>query len=109
MAATNRSAILDPAPLRPRRFDRQVVVDRPDINGREAILNVRSQHVLLGPDVDLRTIAALTPGFVERTLPTSSIRLPFLPPGITKRRWVRLGSMRQWTGQSADWRERADS
>ena len=64
MAATNRSAILDPAPLRPRRFDRQVVVDRPDINGREAILNVRSQHVFLGPDVDLRKHAALTPGFV---------------------------------------------
>ncbi len=68
MAATNRPEILDPALLRPGRFDRQVVVDRPDINGREAILKIHSQHVLLGPDVDLRKIAALTPGFVGADL-----------------------------------------
>ncbi|MGD0658456.1 MAG: ATP-dependent zinc metalloprotease FtsH [Syntrophorhabdales bacterium] len=68
MAATNRPEILDPALLRPGRFDRQVVVDRPDINGREAILKVHSRHVLLGPDVDLRKIAALTPGFVGADL-----------------------------------------
>jgi cell division protease FtsH len=68
MAATNRPEILDPALLRPGRFDRQVVVDRPDINGREAILKVQSRHVLLGPDVDLRKIAALTPGFVGADL-----------------------------------------
>jgi cell division protease FtsH len=68
MAATNRPEILDPALLRPGRFDRQVVIDRPDINGREAILKIHSRHVLLGPDVDLRKIAALTPGFVGADL-----------------------------------------
>jgi cell division protease FtsH len=68
MAATNRPEILDPALLRPGRFDRQVMIDRPDINGREAILKIHSQHVLLGPDVDLRKIASLTPGFVGADL-----------------------------------------
>jgi cell division protease FtsH len=68
MAATNRPEILDPALLRPGRFDRQVVIDRPDINGREAILKIHSQTVLLGPDVDLRKIASLTPGFVGADL-----------------------------------------
>jgi cell division protease FtsH len=68
MAATNRPEILDPALLRPGRFDRQVLVDRPDINGREAILKIHSRNVLLGPDVDLRKIASLTPGFVGSDL-----------------------------------------
>ncbi len=68
MAATNRPEILDPALLRPGRFDRQVVVDRPDINGREAILRIHTRDVLLSPDVDLRKIAALTPGFVGADL-----------------------------------------
>ena len=68
MAATNRPEILDPALLRPGRFDRQVVVDRPDINGREAILKIHSRDVLLAPGVDLRKIAALTPGFVGADL-----------------------------------------
>ena len=68
MAATNRPEILDPALLRPGRFDRQVLIDRPDINGREAILKIHSREVLLGPDVDLRKIAALTPGFVGADL-----------------------------------------
>jgi len=68
MAATNRPEILDPALLRPGRFDRQVVVDRPDINGREAILKIHCRNVLIGPDVDLRKIAALTPGFVGADL-----------------------------------------
>jgi cell division protease FtsH len=63
MSATNRPEILDPALLRPGRFDRQVVLDRPDINGREAILKIHSRKVLLGPDVDLRKIAGLVPGF----------------------------------------------
>ena len=53
MAATNRPEILDPALLRPGRFDRQVLLDRPDIKGREAILKIHSKKVLLGPDVDL--------------------------------------------------------
>ncbi len=68
MAATNRPEILDPALLRPGRFDRQVLVDRPDINGREAILKIHSRHVLLSPDVELRKVAGRTPGFVGADL-----------------------------------------
>jgi cell division protease FtsH len=68
MAATNRPEILDPALLRPGRFDRQVLVDRPDINGREAILKIHSENVLLAPEVDLRKIAGRTPGFVGADL-----------------------------------------
>ncbi|MBW2000507.1 MAG: AAA family ATPase, partial [Deltaproteobacteria bacterium] len=68
MAATNRPEILDPALLRPGRFDRQVLVDRPDINGREAILKIHSRNVLLGPEVDLRKLAGRTPGFVGADL-----------------------------------------
>ena len=62
MAATNRPEVLDQALLRPGRFDRMVVVDRPDLNGRVEILQVHSRKVKLGPDVDLRSIAAQTPG-----------------------------------------------
>jgi cell division protease FtsH len=68
MAATNRPETLDAALLRPGRFDRTVVVDRPDIGGREAILKVHIRNVLLGPDVDLRHVAALTPGSVGADL-----------------------------------------
>ena len=68
MAATNRPEILDPALLRPGRFDRQVLVDRPDINGREAILKIHARNVLLDPEVDLRKIAGRTPGFVGADL-----------------------------------------
>ena len=68
MAATNRPEILDPALLRPGRLDRQVLVDRPDINGREAILKIHSKNVLLGSEVDLRKIAGRTPGFVGADL-----------------------------------------
>src|SRR5713101_6285952 len=68
MAATNRPETLDAALLRPGRFDRTVVVDRPDIKGREAILKVHVRHVKLGDDVDLRRVAALTPGSVGADL-----------------------------------------
>ena len=68
MAATNRPEILDPALMRPGRLDRQVLVDRPDINGREAILKIHSRNVVLGPEVDLRGIAGRTPGFVGADL-----------------------------------------
>jgi len=68
MSATNRPEILDAALLRPGRFDRQVLLDRPDINGREAILKIHSRKVLLGPDVDLRKIAGLVPGFAGADL-----------------------------------------
>ncbi len=68
MAATNRPEILDPALLRPGRFDRHIVVDRPDLKGREAILKVHTRHVKLAPDVDLKVIAARTPGMVGADL-----------------------------------------
>jgi len=63
VAATNRKDVLDPALLRPGRFDRTIHVPNPDIKGREKILNVHARKVPLGPDVDLRLIARGTPGF----------------------------------------------
>jgi cell division protease FtsH len=68
MAATNRPEILDPALLRPGRFDRHVVVDRPDIVGREEILKIHTRNIKLSPDVDLKVIASRTPGFVGADL-----------------------------------------
>ncbi|NWF93690.1 MAG: ATP-dependent metallopeptidase FtsH/Yme1/Tma family protein [Syntrophaceae bacterium] len=68
MAATNRPEILDPALLRPGRFDRHVVVDRPDLVGREEILRIHTRNVKLSPDVDLKVIASRTPGFVGADL-----------------------------------------
>jgi len=68
MAATNRPEILDPALLRPGRFDRHILVDRPDIRGREEILRVHCQRVKLAADVDLKVLAARTPGFVGADL-----------------------------------------
>jgi cell division protease FtsH len=68
MAATNRPEILDLALLRPGRFDRQVAVDRPDVKGREAILRVHTKGVKLTDDVDLKVLAARTPGFVGADL-----------------------------------------
>jgi cell division protease FtsH len=68
MAATNRPEILDPALLRPGRFDRQVLVDRPDVRGREKILQLHAKKVKLSPAVDLGVVAAKTPGFVGADL-----------------------------------------
>jgi cell division protease FtsH len=68
MAATNRPDILDPALLRPGRFDRRVVLDRPDMKGREAILKVHIKGKPIAPDVDLSVIAKSTPGFVGADL-----------------------------------------
>ncbi|GIX49472.1 MAG: ATP-dependent zinc metalloprotease FtsH [Candidatus Tectimicrobiota bacterium] len=68
LAATNRPELLDPALLRPGRFDRQILVDRPDVRGREAILRVHAKHVKLAPDVDLKVLAQRTPGFVGADL-----------------------------------------
>jgi cell division protease FtsH len=70
MAATNTPEVLDAALLRAGRFDRQVLVDRPDVEGREAILKVHAAKVKLGPNVDLKTIAARTPGMVGADLAT---------------------------------------
>src|SRR5256884_4421837 len=63
IAATNRPDVLDPALLRPGRFDRRVVVARPDVKGREEILRVHTRKVPIGDDVDLSIIARGTPGF----------------------------------------------
>ena len=68
MAATNRPEVLDQALLRPGRFDRQVVVDKPDVRGREAILRLHARAVVLAPGVDLGVIAARTPGFAGADL-----------------------------------------
>ena len=68
MAATNRPEILDPALLRPGRFDRHVAIDRPDIQGRTKILQVHARRLTLGPDVDLGKVAAKTPGFAGADL-----------------------------------------
>jgi cell division protease FtsH len=68
MAATNRPEILDPALLRPGRFDRHVLVDRPDIQGREDILKVHVRGLKLANDVDIKVLAARTPGFVGADL-----------------------------------------
>ena len=68
MAATNRPEVLDPALLRPGRFDRQVLVDKPDVKGREAILNIHTKNVTLSQQIDLRVIAARTAGFAGADL-----------------------------------------
>jgi cell division protease FtsH len=68
MGATNRPEVLDPALLRPGRFDRQVLVDKPDIRGREEILSIHTKGVKVGPNVDLKVIAARTAGFAGADL-----------------------------------------
>ncbi|MHC5188168.1 ATP-dependent zinc metalloprotease FtsH [Enterococcus cecorum] len=68
IAATNRSDVLDPALLRPGRFDRQILVGRPDVKGREAILRVHAKNKPLADDVDLKVIAQQTPGFAGADL-----------------------------------------
>ncbi|MDD2903661.1 MAG: ATP-dependent zinc metalloprotease FtsH [Syntrophales bacterium] len=68
MAATNRPEILDPALIRPGRFDRHILVDRPSLIGREDILKIHTRKVKLGPDVNLNTLAARTPGMVGADL-----------------------------------------
>ena len=76
IAATNRPDVLDPALLRPGRFDRQVVVPNPDVVGREQILKVHVRKVPLAPDVNLKTVARGTPGFSGADLRTSSTKRP---------------------------------
>ena len=68
MAATNRPEVLDPALLRPGRFDRQVLVDKPDIRGREDILRIHAKNVKIAPDVELKVVAARTAGFAGADL-----------------------------------------
>jgi cell division protease FtsH len=68
MAATNRPEVLDPALLRPGRFDRQVLVDKPDIKGREQVLRIHTRQVKVSPEVDLRVVAGRTVGFAGADL-----------------------------------------
>ena len=68
MGATNRPEVLDPALLRPGRFDRQVLVDKPDINGREQVLKIHTRNVKMVPEIDLRVIAGRTAGFAGADL-----------------------------------------
>src|SRR3954451_24131744 len=68
MAATNTPEVLDPALMRPGRFDRQIIVDRPDLAGREAILKVHVRKIKLSQNADLKAIAARTPGMVGADL-----------------------------------------
>ena len=68
MGATNRPEVLDPALLRPGRFDRQILVDKPDVRGREEILRIHVRNVKVAPDVDLKVIAARTAGFAGADL-----------------------------------------
>jgi cell division protease FtsH len=68
MGATNRPEVLDPALLRPGRFDRQVLVDKPDVKGREAVLHIHVRHVKLSPEVDLLKVAVRTAGFAGADL-----------------------------------------
>ena len=92
IAATNRPDVLDPALLRPGRFDRQVVVGRPDIEGREKILTVHMKKVPLAPDVNARTIARGTPGFAGADLANLVNEAALL----AARRGKRLVSMREF-------------
>src|SRR5438045_2905842 len=68
MGATNRPEVLDPALLRPGRFDRQVLVDKPDVKGREEVLRIHTKNVKLSPIVDLKVVAARTAGFAGADL-----------------------------------------
>ena len=88
LAATNRPEILDPALLRPGRFDRHVAVDRPDVKGREAILKVHAKNVVLAPEVNLAVVAAKTPGSPARISRTSSTRRPCAQRARTRTRWT---------------------
>ena len=99
MAATNRPEVLDPALLRPGRFDRQVVVDRPDINGREAILKIHSKACVCWPPTLISTKSpAGRRALWAPTWPTSSTRPRCWPPAKIRRRWPRRISTRPSTG-----------
>ena len=106
MAATNRPEILDPALLRPGRFDRQVLVDRPDVRGREAILRVHARGVKLGADVDLRRVAALRRAWWAPIWPTWSTRRRCWRRGAASRKWAPPISTRPSSGCSPAWRRR---
>ncbi len=91
IAATNRADVLDPALLRPGRFDRQIVVDAPDVKGREKILTVHAKDKPIGSDVNLSTVAKLTPGFTGADLANLMNESALL----TARRGKRIITMRE--------------
>jgi len=86
IAATNRPDILDPAILRPGRFDRQVVVGRPDVKGREEILKVHAKGKLMSEDVDLKVVAQTTPGFTGADLENLLNESALLAARVNKKR-----------------------
>ena len=94
LAATNRPDVLDPALLRPGRFDRQVQVPNPDVKGREAILSVHARKVPIGPDVDLRTLARGTPGFSGADL-ANLVNEAALVAARTRKRFVGMTDFEQ--------------
>jgi cell division protease FtsH len=100
IAATNRPDVLDPAILRPGRFDRRIVVNRPDVRGREGILKVHTKKVPLGTDVDLEIIARGTPGFVGADLENLVNEAALLAARQDKDRRVD-GRLRDGQGQGA--------
>ena len=106
VAATNRPDVLDPALLRPGRFDRQVQVPNPDIKGREKILGVHARKVPLGPDVDLRIIARGTPGFSGADL-ANLVNEAALMAARIGRRFVTMDRLRERQGQGDDGRRAA--
>jgi cell division protease FtsH len=103
IAATNRPDVLDPALLRPGRFDRQVVVPNPDVNGREKILRVHMRNVPLAADVDVRTIARGTPGFSGADL-ANLVNEAALLAARKNRRMVTMRDFEDGQGQGHDGR-----
>ena len=100
IAATNRPDILDPALLRPGRFDRQITVDRPDLKGRLDILKVHARGKPLAPGIDLEVLARRTPGSPAPTWPTWSTRPRSSRPATGARRSPTTSSRRPSTGSS---------
>jgi cell division protease FtsH len=105
IGATNRPEILDSALLRPGRFDRQVLVDRPDKRGRERILAIHARAVKLAPEVDLRSIAARTPGFAGADL-ANVVNEAALPAAATIPRSSEQISRKPSSGWWRVWRRR---
>ena len=98
LAATNRPEIIDPALLRAGRFDRQILVDRPDEKGRIEILRIHLKPLKLAPAVKLEEIAALTPGFTGPTWPIWGTRPPCWQRDAARTRSRWRTSPRRWSG-----------
>jgi len=100
MAATNRPEVLDPALLRPGRFDRQITVDLPDLVGRQEILSIHARPVTLAPDVDLKAVARITPGFSGADLENVVNQAALAAPGTARTPWRLPTSTRPSSGWS---------